>query len=146
MVTFILDRIKKAGYFAIQSLSGTTAASTSNIARAGFQSAIVLVENAAASGSPSAATLTLSFVDGATTSPATAVTLESAPTAIDVTSAGYNMYQVDISGFNTNFKAVVTPAFTGGSSPAVNASCVVLLTDAAVDPASGTGVVPLRKA
>ena len=145
-ITFMLDRVKAAGNIAPQSFSGTTAVSSSNVVRKGFGSAYVVVSNAAASGTPTTATLTLSFVDGATTSPATAVTLVSSPAAIDCSAAGYNIYQVDLSGFNGNFKAVLTPAFTGGTTPAIVANAVVILCDAAVDPASGTAVTPLRKA
>jgi hypothetical protein len=140
-MSFILDRIKTGGAIAPQEFSGSTPATSANIVRGGAQSAIVIVSNAAATGSPSAASLTLSFVDGPTTSPANAVTFETAPAAINALTAGVSIFNVDIRGFDTNFKVTATPAFTGGSSPKIVADCVVLLTDVPVDPANGATTI-----
>jgi len=146
MLSFYVDRVLHKQGFAPSSFSGTTAVPTAAIDRLGFNTAFVIVDNAAASGTPTAVTFTLTFLDGATDSPATAVTLASAPAAYSVLAAGCAMYTVDLTGFNRYFKAVLTPAFTGGTVPAVVASCAIVLADSRVDPASGTAVTPLRKA
>ena len=146
MTTFFLDRIKSVlGYYP-QAHSGTTAVTTAAIDRQGFRSAIVIVNSGATSSDPSVATLTLSAVDGSTSSPATAVTFNATPAVIDATAAKQTMYQIDLSGFNRYFKLSLTPAFTGGTTPAITAGVSLILCDAAVDPASGTAVTPLRKA
>ena len=147
MTTFFLDRFKSVlGYYP-QSHSGTTAVTSAAIDRKGFRSAIVSVNYAATTSDPSVATLTLSAVDGADTSPATAVTFNATPTVIDAkTTANVQTYQIDLSGFNRYFKISMTPAFTGGTDPSIVAGLSVILCDAAVDPASGTAVTPLRKA
>ena len=147
MTTFFLDRFKSVlGYYP-QSHAGTTAVTSAAIDRLGFRSAIVIVNYAATTSDPSAATLTFSAVDGADTSPATAVTFNATPAVINAkTTAGVYAYQIDLSGFNRYFKISMTPAFTGGTDPSIVAGMTVILCDAAVDPASGTAVTPLRKA
>lgn len=145
--SFYLDRFKGLlGYYP-QSHTGSTAVTTAAIDRLGFNSAIVTVNYAVSTSNPSVATLTLSAVDGADTSPATAVTFNATPTVINAkTTAGAQTYQIDLSGFNRYFKISMTPGFTGGTSPDIVAGVSVLLVDAAIDPASGTAVTPLAKA
>ena len=146
MISFYADRVLHKQGFVPTSFSGTTAVDTAAIDRLGFNTAFILIDNAAASGTPTAVTFTLTFSDGATSSPATAVTLSAAPAAYSVLAAGCAMYTVDLSNFNRYFKATVTPAFTEGTEPAVVASCALVLADSRVDPASGTAVIPLKKA
>lgn len=146
LASFFADRLKALLGFYPQSFTGTTAVDSAAIDRKGFNTAFVIVNNAAATGGPSAATLTLTFSDGATSSPATAVTLNATPAVIDASAAACTMYTVDLSGFNRYFKATLTPAFTAGTAPADVAGMSILLSDAQINPATGTAVTPLAKA
>lgn len=114
--------------------SGTTAKAGEVIDCKGYQSAIVAINNAAASGSPSAATLTLSMAEGATNSPATAVTISPAVSAFSCLTAGLTMYQFDLRPFKRYVKFTLTPAFTGGSSPKILAGATITLGDKNVEP------------
>lgn len=118
----------------VNEYSGTTAKAGEAIDFQGYQSAILIVNNAAASGSPSAATLTVTMAEGATSSPATPVTFNTAPAAIDCLTAGVTQYHIDLRPFKRYGKFTITPAFTGGSSPAILGSAVIVLGDKNVDP------------
>ena len=116
------------------SYSGTTAKAGAVIDTLGYQSAIVSVNYAAASGSPSAATLTLSMVEGDTSSPATAVTIAPAVTAIDCLTAGTVNYQFDLRPFKRYVKFTLTPAFTSGTTPAIIGAASIVLGDKNIEP------------
>jgi hypothetical protein len=143
MVTWILDRIK--GVFGLAPATLTAATETfaptgagNGIDRTGFRSLLIIVKNSASSTN----TLTLKMYDGATSTTATtAITFETSPTAIDCTSAGQTIYQVDLSGMNKYVQVSLTP---------LNTTSVVfdvdfVLCDAKINPATGTAVTPLRK-
>jgi hypothetical protein len=118
----------------VNEYSGTTAKAGEVIDFKGYQSAILSVNYAAASGSPTAATLTVTMAEGATSSPATAVTFNTTPAAIDVTSAGITEYHIDLRPFLRYGKFTITPAFTAGTSPACLASATIVLGDKNVEP------------
>ena len=146
MISFYADRVLHKQGFAPSSFSGTTAVETAAIDRLGFNTAFIIFDNAAATGTPTAVAITMTFADGATSSPATAVTFAVNPAVVNALAAGCVMYTFDLSNFNRYFKMVATPAFTDGTAPAVIGACAIILADSRVDPASGTAVVPLKKA
>jgi hypothetical protein len=118
----------------VNEYSGTTAKAGEVIDFKGYQSAILSVNHAAASGAPSAATLTVTMAEGDTTSPATAVTFNVAIAAIDVSAAGISTYHIDLRPFKRYGKFTITPAFTAGTSPACLASAELVLGDKNIDP------------
>jgi len=111
----------------------TTVARVGNVIdRLGYDSAIVAVQYGIASAG-TVNTLTLSVVEGATTSPATAVTLSATPVVPDSTAAaGIEYYNFDLRGMNRYIKFTVTPAATGGGS--TNAGATIILGDKNVGP------------
>jgi hypothetical protein len=144
MTTFALDRIK--GVYGLAPATLTSATETfaptgagNGIDTTGFRSLLIIVKNSASSTN----TLTLKLYDGATSTTATtAVAFETSPTAINCTAVGQTVFQVDLSGMNKYVQASITP---------LNTTSVVfdvdfVLADARIDPATGTAVVPLRKA
>jgi hypothetical protein len=139
MTTFYLDRSKNVLGLAATDMTGTSAATTADIDRLGFDSAIVTVINTAGTSG----TLTMTAVDGSTSSPATSVTFETTPAVLTIDAAGINTYQIDLTGFNRHFKLTFTPALSSNHS---YVAVGVNLFDSRVDPATGTAVVPLRKA
>jgi hypothetical protein len=139
MISFVLDRGKVVHGLASTGFTGTTPHDTAAIDRLGFNSALIILNYSAGTSG----TITPTFYDGATSSPADAVTLETAAAAINVASAGSTIMQVDLSGFNRYFKVTLTPALGGNTS---NITATVILFDAVSDPGSGTAVTPLRKA
>ncbi len=114
--------------------SGTTAKAGEVIDCQGYQSAIVSINYAAASGTPSAASLTLSMVEGATSSPATAVTIAPAVSAIDCLTAGVTNYHFDLRPFKRYVKFTLTPAFTSGTTPGIVAAATITMGDKNVEP------------
>lgn len=146
-MTFQLDRIKVVAGLCPTDMTSTTPASTTYIDRRGYNSALVCISNSAGTSG----TLTQTFFDGATTSPTTAVTLDSTPAVLTIDEAGYNVYQIDLRGFNRYFKVTMTPALSSNHS---YVSCDVILMDAEVNPASayssttgyGTAATILKKA
>ena len=137
-ITFIGDRVKSVYGLASTTLTATTETSTAAVDRTGFNYALVIVKNGVSTGN----TLVFKLYDGATSSPATAVTLDVASVAADCTAVGQTIYQVDLSGLNKYFKATITPS----TATSVTFDVDIVLCDARVDPASGTAVIPLRKA
>lgn len=125
------------------SFGASTAVTSANIVKGTATGAIITVNHAAptqtaGAGTPTG-TLTLSFVDGPTTSPATAVTLTPTFTAgaVDIAAAGINQFYINLEKFDANFKITTTAALTasgGGNTPLCLASVDVLLGDWAVEP------------
>jgi hypothetical protein len=141
MVLFDVDKQKNVIGFANQSMTGTTAVSTAAINRQGYSSALIFVDNSAGTSG----TLTLTFVEGATSSPVTPVALNATPAVINAATAQSNMYTVDLSGFNQYFEVTVTPALGANTSLV---GCHIVLVDAILHPGAGTGnaVTPIAKA
>jgi hypothetical protein len=138
MVTWIIDRIKDVYALASTTLTATTETSTAAVDHTGFRTALITVKNGVSSGN----TLTFKMYEGATSSPTTAITFDATPATIDTTAVGQTTYQVDLSGFNKYFKATITPS----AATSVTFDANIILADDRVNPASGTAVVPLRKA
>ncbi len=123
-----------------QSISGSTAVDGSDVNTEGYASAELYAYGAAASGSPTAATLAVKLQESSDNSTWTDA-LDNTGTVIGftltVTSAkAENAARIE--GLNLNRKtylrAVVTPSFTGGTSPASVAFAQILLGAAAQKP------------
>jgi hypothetical protein len=136
--SFYIDRMKSAIGLAAAAHTATTEVDSGYLDRKGFNTLFVLVNAGISTGN----TLTLKLYDGATTSPATAVTLTGTPTVVDCTGATLTMYQFDLSGVNRYLKVSITAS----TSTSVTYAIDFLLADAANDPATGTAVTPLAKA
>jgi hypothetical protein len=136
--SFYIDRMKSVLGLAPIAYTATTEVSAAAVDRTGFNTLFVIVDAGISTGN----TLTLKAYDGATSTPATAVTLNGTPAVITTTAATQTFYQFDISGFNKYFKISITPS----TATSVIFGVEYLLADASVDPASGTAVTPLAKA
>lgn len=116
-----------------QALSGTTAANGTGIDRSGFDSVKILGSTGATTGTPSSFTVTYKLQDSSDNSTFTDVSGQS----FTVTAAdGENYLNVNLVGLQQYIRVVMTPAFTGGSSPTVLSQASVFLGGAAVLPAS----------
>ena len=138
MITWIGDRIKSVYGLASTTLTATTETSTAAVDRTGYGYALIIVKNGVSSGNG----LTIKIYEGATSSPATAVTLDSTPAVIDTTAVGQTIYQLKLDGINKYFKATVTPS----TATSVTFDVDIVLGDASVNPAGGTAATILRKA
>ena len=133
-----IDRVKSVLGLAPIAYTATTEVSAAAIDRTGFNTLFVIVDSGVSSGNG----LTIKAYDGATSSPATAVTLTATPAVISNTAAAQTLYTFDLSGFNKYLEISVTPT----TATSVIFGVEYLLADASIDPASGTAVTPLAKA
>ena len=109
----------------IQSLSGTTAVTGSAFDTQGLDSAMLHVRAAAATGSPTASTVTVALLECATVGGSYTAALDNTGTAIGGTMTDNHTTGSDffarIEGLGINrlrfLKIKVTPAFTSGTSP-----------------------------
>lgn len=117
-----------------QSFSGSTAVDGSSVNTEGADNAVIYAYGAEASGSPSAATLVVTLQECATSGGTYANALDNTGTVIGFTlncesAAAENVARIE--GLNLNRKqylrAVITPAFTGGSSPAILGFAQIIL-------------------
>lgn len=118
----------------VNEYSGSTAKVGEVLDFYGYSDAILSINNAAASGTPTTATLIVTMVEGDTNSPATAVTFASVPAAFSCLTAGITNYHIDLRGFKRYGKFTVTPAFTDGSSPKIYAGGTITLGGKNVEP------------
>ena len=100
------------------------------IDRLGYNSLLVVINSAAATGGT--VTLTPSIVEGDSTSPVTAVTLNTTCAIHDCAAAGAELYQFDLEGMNRYIKITVTPVH--GSSGTATFSCSAILGSPRLDP------------
>ena len=124
----IYDDVKVIGGVSVapQSISGASAVNGSSVNTSGFTDAVIRAYAAAASGSPSGATLAVTLQESADGSTNWANALDNTGTTIGftltVTSvAAENVARIEgLGGLNRKqyLRAVITPTFTGGSSPA----------------------------
>jgi hypothetical protein len=120
------DDIHQVSSIIPQSVSGSSAVDGASVDTEGYDNAKLHVYSAEASGSPSAASLAVTLQESADNSTWTTA-LDNTGTPIGFTltglqaAAGVNAARIE--GLNLNRKRylriVVTPTFTGGSSPAV---------------------------
>jgi len=115
-------------------LAGSTAKVGEVLDFAGYRSAILCVNYAATTSDPSVANVTLTMVEGDTSSPATAVTFNVTPTVINALTAGVLEMHIDLTPFKRYGKFTLTPAYTGGTSPNIYAGATITLGDKNIDP------------
>jgi hypothetical protein len=117
-----------------QSFSGSTAVDGSSVNTEGADNALIYAYGAEASGSPSAAALVVTLQESATGTGNWTNALDNTGTVIGFTlncesAAAENAARIE--GLNLNRKqylrAVITPAFTGGSSPAILGYALIVL-------------------
>jgi hypothetical protein len=121
------DDIHQVSSIVPQSVSGSSAVDGVSIDTQGYDNAKLHVYAAEASGSPSAASLAVTLQESADGSTNWANALDNTGTAIGFTLSGLNaaagVNAARIEGLNLNRKRylriVVTPTFTGGTSPAI---------------------------
>jgi len=127
-----------------QSFSGSSAVDGSSVDTQGFNSAVIKASGAAASGSPSAATLAVKLQessDNSTWSDALDTTGTVIGFTLTVTSAAAsNLARIEALGTTRKryLRAVITPAFTGGTSPAALGLAEIVLGNAFSLPANTT--------
>jgi hypothetical protein len=121
----VYDNIAFSDSAVPQSFSGSSAVNGSAVDTKGFNSAVIKASGAAASGSPSTATLAVKLQESADGSTGWADALDTTGTAIGftltVTAANAsNLARIEALGTTRKryLRAVVTPAFTSGTSPA----------------------------
>jgi hypothetical protein len=117
-----------------QSFSGSTAVNGSAINTSGYTDAAIHAYGDATSGSPSAATLVVTLQECATSGGTYANALDNTGTVIGFTlnceSAGAEgLARIEGLGLNRKqyLRAVITPSFTGGSSPAIIGFAEIIL-------------------
>ena len=127
----------------IQSLTGTTASTPTVVDTKGYNSAMVHVRGEIASGSPTTSTIAWALQECATSGGTFVAANDNTGTAIGGT-VSVKTAAADISarieGLGLNRKrylqVVITPAFTGGTSPAIQTFAEIVLGRAYQNPAN----------
>lgn len=133
--TMLLQKAKPTSLLSPASVDGTSTNSTV-IDRQGYDTAYVVVQYAAPTGTPSAATTAIVLKTNTASStssptPTTHATLES---ALDISAAGFQYYAVDLSGANRYVFLNWDATYTGGTTPANIISAQIILGDKKVNP------------
>jgi hypothetical protein len=137
------DDVKVVGgtSLAPQSFSGSSAVDGSSVDTQGADNAAIYAYGAATSGSPSAATLVITLQESLNGSSGWTNALDNTGTVIGFTLNCESAFAENIArieGLNLNrhryLRAVITPSFTGGSSPAILGFAQILLGNNQQDP------------
>lgn len=128
------------GAFPPQDVSGSTAINGTIIDRKGIGSAKLILERAVVGGAPTAAAFAVIIQHGAAANLSDAATFVTLETALDVLLAGLTEYLLNLEGAKRYIRVVVTPTYTGGTSPSNITAGEILLGDYAEDPASAETV------
>jgi hypothetical protein len=130
----VYDSVKAKASVDPQSLTGVTAATGASVDTAGFTDAMLHVYGAAASGTPTTAVVTGKLQESADGSTNWTDALDNTSAVISVSlncQAGAADGVARIEGLGLNRKrylrVVTTPAFTGGSTPAIVALGEIIL-------------------
>jgi len=117
-----------------QSFSGSTAVNGSSVNTAAADNALIYAYGAATSGSPSAAALVVTLQESTTGTSGWTNALDNTGTVIGFTlncESAFAENAARIEGLNLNrqqyLRAVITPAFTGGTSPAILGFAQIIL-------------------
>ena len=124
-------------------VANTGAAVNSTIIdRLGYQSAKLIVNFAAATGSPSAAVAALEVFSNSasSTSSPTPVSLVALETALDIAAAGVVEYDIDLSNAKRYIYSTWDATYTAGSTPGNIISAVIVLGDKSTQPANSGSV------
>lgn len=144
----IYDDVKVVGSasLAAQSFTGSSAVNGSSINTQGYETAAIYANGAAASGSPSAASLVVTLQESATGTSGWTNALDNTGTVIGFTltctsAAADNIARIEgLNGLNRKqyLRAVITPSFTGGSSPAILGFAQIIMGNPQVLPVNST--------
>jgi len=127
--------LSKAGV-APQSFSGATPANGTGFDRTGYESLVVAVQAGATTGSPTAFSLTAKVQHSADNSTFADYSVAGTVPQVAVTAANtLAELDVDLSGAKQYVRVVLTPSFTGGTSPTVLGGAVAVLGGAVSLPA-----------
>jgi hypothetical protein len=117
-----------------QSFTGSTAVDGSSINTSGYTDGVIHAYGAATSGSPSAATLVVTLQESTTGTGGWTNALDNTGTVIGFTlncESALAENSARIEGLNLNrhqyLRAVITPSFTGGTSPAILGFAEIIL-------------------
>jgi len=122
------------GAFPPQSVSGAAAINGQIINRLGAASAKLVLERAAASGAPSAVALAVVIQHGTQANLSDAATFATLETSLSALAAGLSEYLISLDGANQYIRVVITPTYTGGTTPANLVAGELVLGDYSEDP------------
>ena len=122
------------GAFSPQSVSGASAINGAIISRLGAGSAKLVLERAAASGAPSAVAFSVVIQHGNAANLSDAATYATLETSLNALAAGVTEYLLTLEGANQYIRVVITPTYTGGTTPANLVAAELVLGDYSEDP------------
>jgi hypothetical protein len=140
------DDVHQVSSIIPQSVTGSSAVDGVAVDTLGYDNAKIHVYAAEASGSPSAASLAVTLQESATSGGTYANALDNTGTVIGFTLSGLQaaagVSAARVEGLNLNRKrflrVVVTPTFTGGTSPAILAYGEIVFGNSLQDPVTTT--------
>lgn len=136
---FIPNRVK--GYVEIAPVDNDgTLINGVIIDRLGYQSAILELIWAASSGTPTTATAAVSIYYNSTSSTSGATKLVDLETALNVKTAGYKQYDLDLSAADRYVYAVVDITYADGTTPKNIVAASLVLGDKSSQPANSATV------
>jgi hypothetical protein len=112
------------------------------IDRRGYRSGKLVVERAAATGSPSAATLSLIIQHGDASNLSDAATFATLETTLDILLAGLKEYVLNLEGAKSYVRVVYDSTYTAGTAPANIVAAQLVLGDRDVNPAFAETIKP----
>jgi len=125
--------IKATGSIFPQTISGSSAVNGSAVDRSGYESCMVAASVGAATGSPTSYSVATKLQDSANGTNGWTDIASGATISADNTGSAL---RVDLSSARQYIRAVSTPTFSGGSSPAVPHHATIILGGAKVLPAA----------
>lgn len=133
--TMLLQRVKPVLMLSPASVDGTST-NSAVIDRQGYDTAYVVVQYAAPTGTPTAAVaaVTLKTNTASSTSSPTPTTHATLASALDISAAGLAYYAVDLSGANRYVFLNWDATYTDGTTPANIISAQIVLGDKKVNP------------
>lgn len=143
----VYDNVKLIGGVSLapQSFSGSSAVDGSAVDSLGYDNAAIRAYGAEASGSPSAAALAVTLQESPDNNSDWTNALDNTGTVIGFTlncesAAAENVARIEGLGLNRKryLRAVITPAFTGGTSPAILGFAEIIFGNALEKPVDTT--------
>lgn len=123
-------------------LSDGTAISGETVDRLGYESAIATLSYEASSGTPTAATASFLIQHGDASNLSDAATFATFETALNIKTAGFKYYNINLSGAKRYIRLVEDTTYTDGTSPKNQLSADIVLFDKNNDPAGSTTIYP----
>lgn len=125
--------------FPPQSVSGSTAINGGFVKTLGYREAIIGLQWAVVTGAPTAATLNVALWTNTSASTSGATLLFQYATALNVMTAGSVEYHTNLLTSLGYVYLVITPTYTGGTSPANLVAGDMVLGNAYTEPVPGQG-------